>query len=58
VERINRDEVLPLLDELVKTPFFRYFKARRRRWQALHGTRPGCTAACNHRLGGWQAQQS
>ena len=26
VERINRDEVQPLLDELVKTPFFRYFK--------------------------------
>jgi len=26
VERVNRDEVKPLLDELVKTPFFRYFK--------------------------------
>lgn len=27
VERINRDELLPLLDDIVKTPFFRYFKA-------------------------------
>lgn len=26
VERINRDELLPLLDDIVKTPFFRYFK--------------------------------
>ncbi|PSC73520.1 endoplasmic reticulum oxidoreductin-1-like [Micractinium conductrix] len=26
VERLNRDEVQPLLDDLVKTPFFRYFK--------------------------------
>lgn len=28
VERVNRDTVKPLIDELVKTPFFRYFKAR------------------------------
>ena len=27
VERVNRDIVKPLIDELVKTPFFRYFKA-------------------------------
>lgn len=27
VERVNRDTVKPLIDELVKTPFFRYFKA-------------------------------
>ncbi|EFN52155.1 hypothetical protein CHLNCDRAFT_26991, partial [Chlorella variabilis] len=26
VERVNRDEVKPLIEELVKTPFFRYFK--------------------------------
>ncbi|PRW61602.1 endoplasmic reticulum oxidoreductin 1 [Chlorella sorokiniana] len=26
VERVNRDTVKPLIDELVKTPFFRYFK--------------------------------
>eukprot|EP00887_Chlorella_sp_A99_P007988 scaffold12.g7988.t1 len=26
VEHVNRDEVKPILDELVKTPFFRYFK--------------------------------
>lgn len=29
VERVNRDTVKPLVDELVKTPFFRYFKASR-----------------------------
>ncbi|KAI3432253.1 hypothetical protein D9Q98_003814 [Chlorella vulgaris] len=26
VERVNRDEVKPLIEDLVKTPFFRYFK--------------------------------
>lgn len=26
VERVNRDELSPILDHLVKTPFFRYFK--------------------------------
>ena len=28
VERVNRDVVKPLMDDLVKTPFFRYFKVR------------------------------
>lgn len=26
MERINRDELSPVLDQLVCTPFFRYFK--------------------------------
>ena len=26
VERVNRDVVKPLLEELTRTPFFRYFK--------------------------------
>ena len=26
VERVNRDEMQPILKELVQTPFFRYFK--------------------------------
>lgn len=34
MEHINRDELLPLLDDIVKTPFFRYFKVRVRQRRA------------------------
>jgi hypothetical protein len=31
VERVNLNEVKPLVGDLVKTPFFRYFKVRQER---------------------------
>ena len=38
VERVNREHVAPILADLVKQPFFRYFKVRMGAWSTAHAT--------------------